>query len=260
MFRPPCCPYRACSQHLHPRPDFYIRHGTYHPKCRPRPVPRFRCRQCHRTFSRQTFRSDYRDHKPDRNVRLFLLIASGIGLRQSARQIGLTLRNTQNKLRKIARHLRRLNLNLRSKLHGQVGFHFDEIETYEGQRTTRPLTVPLLVESHSRFVVWAESAPIRPRGRMTPKRVKAILESQKRYGIRRDRSRRAIRRTLNRGADLLGDSTDLTLKTDEKSNYPGLAPAGVSTHEAHPLEDEQQARPGNVESAVRHQPRRGSNA
>jgi len=223
MFRPPCCPHRACSQHLRPRPGFCIRFGSYHPKCRSHPVQRYRCRHCKRTFSRQTFRADYRDHKPDRNARLFLLIASGVGIRQSSRQIGLTLKNTQNKLRKIARHLRRLNLNLRSRLDGDVRFHFDEIETYEGQRNARPLTVPVLVESSSRYIVWAESGTIRPRGKMTPKRVRAILESQKRHGIRRDRSRRAIRRTLNRGADLLGDSTRLILRTDEKSSYPRLA-------------------------------------
>jgi len=223
MFRPPCCPHRACSQHLRPRPDFCVRAGTYHPKCRSHPVQRYRCRHCRRTFSRQTFRADYRDHKPDRNARLFMLIASGVGIRQSSRQIGLTLRNTQNKLRKIARHLRRLNLNLRSKLEGPARFHFDELETYEGQRNARPLTVPVLIESSSRYIVWAESGTIRPRGKMTPKRVKAILESQRRHGIRRDRSRRAIRRTLNRGADLLEDSTRLVLETDEKSSYPDLA-------------------------------------
>jgi len=156
-------------------------------------------------------------------VRLFLSIASGTGIRQSARHLGLTLRNTQLKLRKISRHLRRLNLNVRGKLPADAGFHLDELETYEGQRNTRPLSVPVLIESRSRYIVWAESATIRPRGKMTPKRVKAVLESQKRHGIRRDRSRRAVHRTLQRGAQLVTREMRLLLRTDEKSSYPGLA-------------------------------------
>ena len=113
MFQPPRCPNRECSQHTAPRPGFCFKRGSYHPKCRPRPVPRFECRTCRRSFSRQTFRSDYRDHRPDLNARLFVLIASGIGLRQASRNLGLSLRCSELKYRKIARHLRRLNLNLR---------------------------------------------------------------------------------------------------------------------------------------------------
>jgi hypothetical protein len=61
---------------------------------------------------------DYRDHRPDLNARLFRSIASGLGLRQSSRNLHLSLRCTELKFRKIARHLRRLNLNLRSELRG----------------------------------------------------------------------------------------------------------------------------------------------
>ena len=56
---------------------------------------------------------DYRDHRPDRNPLVFLLLGSGIGLRQTARIADLSPRATELKFRKIARHLRRLNLNLR---------------------------------------------------------------------------------------------------------------------------------------------------
>ncbi len=108
MFAPPCCPYPDCSEHLDPDKSFYSRHGTYRPACRRRPVPRFRCRACKRTFSRQTFRIDYRDRRPDLNAALFSMTASGVGIRQSARILGLSLRSAQLKLRKIDRHLRLL--------------------------------------------------------------------------------------------------------------------------------------------------------
>ena len=223
MFVPPCCPYPSCPRNEDTQPKFYVRWGRYRAHCRAHPVPRFRCRSCGRTFSRQTFRMDYRDHRPDLNARLFELIASGIGIRQSSRLLRLSLRCTELKLRKIARHLRRLNVNLRNTLFGEVSFHFDELETYEGQRNTRPLTVPLLIESTNRFIVWSESAPIRPRGKMTEKRRKAVIRSENRQGIRKDLSRRAIQRTLARGADLADGVSKVVLSTDEKSSYPGLA-------------------------------------
>ncbi len=226
MFTPPRCPYRHCSQHHRPSPRFFRRHGSYHPGCRPRPVPRFRCKACSRTFSRQTFRADFRDHRPDLNQRLFELLASGVGLRQSARILKLSLRCTELKYRKIARHLRRLNVNLQGKLDTEnVSFQLDELETYEGQRNTRPLSVPVLIETRSRFIVWAESASIRPRGRMTLKRRKAIAAAEQRHGVRKDLSRRALKRTLVRGASLIPEDAQVVLHTDEKSSYPGIAGA-----------------------------------
>jgi len=223
VFAPPFCPYRACSRHSDSQPGFFIHHGTYQPKCRSHPVQRFLCRTCRRTFSRQTFRMDYRDHRPDLNRPLFLSIASGVGIRQSARNLELSLRCTELKIRKVARHLRRLNLNLRSSIRGAARFHFDEIETYEEQRNTRPLSVALLIASESRYIVWAESAPIRPRGRMTEARRKALEKAEKRHGVRRDNSRRSVARALARGADLSADLATVTLETDEKSSYRGLA-------------------------------------
>ena len=105
MFTPPHCPYSACVHHKRPGPGFAIRYGFYKPRCRPWRVPRFRCRGCGRTFSRQTFRPDYCDKRPDCNRRLVRYIASGLSLRQSARNLGMSLRCTELKYRKIASHM-----------------------------------------------------------------------------------------------------------------------------------------------------------
>lgn len=223
MFQPPRCPNRHCPRHDDPQPRFYRRRGTYRVKCRPHPIPRFACRTCGRGFSRQTFRMDYRDHRPDLNPRLFELLASGVGLRQSARVLGLSLISTQRKFRKIARHLRRLDLNIRGPLPAGSSLQLDEIETYEGRRNTRPLSVPVLIERDSRYLLWSEAAPIRPRGKMTPARERAIREDEARYGPRKDLSRRSLQRTLQRGAELCGRLGTVVLFTDEKLTYPKLA-------------------------------------
>jgi transposase-like protein len=222
MFQPPRCPYRGCSAHAAPRPGFFTKHGSYRARCRPRPIPRFLCRECDRTFSRQTFRADYRDHRPDLNVRLFWLLASGVGLRQSARNLGLSLSCTELKARKLGRHLRRLHVNLCGELPTGTSLQLDELETYETRRNTRPLSVPVLIESDSRFVIWAEAAPIRPRGKMTKQRRAAIEAEERRFGPRKDLSQWSLRRTLGRGAALFALGSTVLFDTDEKSSYPGL--------------------------------------
>ena len=219
MFRPPRCPHRDCIHHTAPDPGFYRTHGQYQPKCRPHPIPRFRCSACRRTFSRQTFRMDYRDHRPDLNARIFQSLASGVGLRQSARNLRLSLRCTELKFRKVARHLRRLNLNLRRSLPARSSFQLDEFETYEGRRNTRPLSIPVVIETQTRFIVWAESATIRPRGRMTPARAAAVVEDEARFGPRRDNSRRSVQRALRRAADLATRMREIRLDSDRKPSY-----------------------------------------
>jgi hypothetical protein len=166
---------------------------------------------------------DYRDHRPDLNARLFQSLASGLGLRQTSRNLRLSLRCTELKFRKIARHLRRLNLNLRGPLSEGASFQLDEFETYEGRRNTRPLSLPVLIETKSRFVVWAESATIRPRGKMTSARRRAMEEDEARIGPRRDRSRRSLSRTLNRARELAGKLRKVVLDTDKKASYVDLA-------------------------------------
>lgn len=223
MFFPPCCPNPDCSQHTRPEGRFYRHHGSYQPLCRPHPVPRFRCKTCRRTFSRQTFRMDQGDHRPALNAALYDLLNSGVGFRQSARVLGLSRSSTEAKFCKLAAHTRHLNLRVRGPLAKGASFQFDEFETYEGRRNTRPLTVPTLIERDSRFVLWSESAPIRPRGTMTEARKKAIQQDEKRHGPRKDGSRRAIQRTLSQGAEVARDLPVVLLETDEKKTYPGHA-------------------------------------
>ncbi len=223
MFIPPFCPRETCSNHQAPEDDFFVYHGTYRAKCRAHPIQRYQCRDCKLTFSRQTFRLDYRDHKPHLNAMLFQLVSSGVGIRQSARVLGLARKSTELKLRKLGEHARNLNRNILRPFNGTVGFHLDEIETYEGQRNTRPLSVPVLILSESRYIVWTESAPIRPRGKMTDKRIEAIARSERRHGYRIDLSRECLKRTLAYGAFLARDAQQVILSTDEKTTYPILA-------------------------------------
>lgn len=229
MYTPPRCPHPSCPRHAAPTPDFFIRRGSYKPRCRSHSVPRFQCKTCERGFSRQTFRVDYRDHKPHLNTEVVRLLCSGVGLRQTARLVGLSARNTELKFRKLARQVGWLDRNLKgraplelpSTASGEtLELHFDEFETYETRRNTRPLSIAVMIESRTRLMVAAVAAPIRPRGTMTEQRKEAIAAEDERFGPRVDRSRVACKLAFRRAARLLPGDSAVLLRTDEKSSYP----------------------------------------
>jgi transposase-like protein len=220
-FTPPFCPNEACPEHAGPRPGFWVRHGYYQPKCRRRPIARLRCKTCRRTFSRQTFRHDYRDHRPACNARLLGLLVSGVGLRQSARELGLGVSAVQRKFRKLGRTCRRLHRNLSGTLPANRTFVLDEEETYE-KASIRPLTMPVLIERVTYFVVATMVGPIR---RLAPPgTLRRWLQDrdEDRRGPRRDRSRSCVRATLRTLRARVG-SGRICLLSDQKASYHVLA-------------------------------------
>ena len=224
MFAPPHCPNPECTAHFrgsttsNGRP-FFSRHGYFKPRCRNHAVPRFLCRFCRRTFSRQTFRQSYQDKKPHLNARVFELLASGLGLRQTGRLLGLTKRNTELKARKISRHLGELHTNLHGLFPAGSTFQMDEMETFESERTVRPVTVPVLIEDQSMFISFVDAAPIRPSGRSSERRAKAIHRYETRFGRRTNRSREALTRLFRWLSIHVDPYSQVVLNSDEKILY-----------------------------------------
>lgn len=219
-FIPPRCPNPDCVQHTKPEPDFYQRHGSYVPRCRPEGVPRFRCTSCRRSFSRQSFRHDYRDRRPKENAPLFLLLVSGVGQRQSGRLLGLHLRAVQRKQRKMAATLVCLHDNLCPRLPADRCWLLDEEETYEAA-SIRPLTMPVLIEQRTWFVVATAVGSIR---RLAPEGTARRLRQKhdERRSRRRDQSSACVRKVLGTLAAKVPDGNVL-LHTDQKASYATIA-------------------------------------
>jgi hypothetical protein len=157
------------------------------------------------------------------------MVTSGVGLRKTARNLGIPRKTLVLKWRKIARHGRRLDLNLKSRAaqaaqatscSGPLQIQFDEHETYEMRRNTRPLSVATMVEVRTRIVIGAIAAPIRPKGRMTKKRLAAIANEDVHFGVRKDRSSVACRSVFRSARKLWPKATDVLLETDQKATYP----------------------------------------
>ena len=219
-FIPPRCPRPDCTAHRDPVGRWFVRQGSYQPKCRRSPIPRFRCRNCHLGFSRQTFRYDYRDHAPACNVPLLRLLTSGVGLRQSARLLAIDIHAVQRKLEKLAAVCAALHDNLSPRLASGRTFLLDEEETFE-QASIWPVTMPVLMEKETWFVVATDAAPIRRLAPLGSARRRLQEESERRHGRRPDGSRASVRRTLRALAQRLDGGT-LVLRTDEKSSYATL--------------------------------------
>jgi hypothetical protein len=153
---------------------------------------------------------------------LLELLAHGLGLRQSATILKLSRRCAEMKARKLSQHLEHINRNLLDQFPEGCSFQMDEMESFEKERTVLPLTVPVLIEQESMFVVAARSAPIRPSGKMSEKRRAAITRREGVDGPRRNDSRGCLKRVLRRVARFCKKLSTVRIDTDEKTTYPAL--------------------------------------
>lgn len=222
MFRPPRCPNSSCPMFQEPVERFYKRAGTFHPKCRPNPVQRFRCYTCGRTFSIRTFKPDYYDKKPHLNVLVVRSLCSGTGLRQTSRELDIRYTSLCHKVDKLNRQLAHLHANLMGQFGVRSEFLFDELETFETCRSTSPLTVPILIERESMLIVDAQVGKIPPSGSMPPNRRRRLAALEKEHGKRPNESSQVIASVLDTLAPRVRKSRELVFTTDQKTTYPGL--------------------------------------
>ena len=226
MFVPPFCPYPPCAAHQQPLPRFFLRKGSYHPRCRNHPVPRFRCRACGRSFSRQNFRADYRQKKPHLNAAFLHLMVSCVGLRQASRCLRVARRTVEHRFRWLAEHAVRYH---RHRLQGATlpgPFQFDESESFESNRY-QPVPVPVLIHRETFFLVAAAVGPRRRKDRMTRHQRRKRTEHEALHGRRPSRSDAAVRQVLQTLGPLTRPSSSVVLDSDHKPLYGRLGGLGT---------------------------------
>ena len=224
-FIPPCCPYPHCPSHADPRPPRCHRIGRYTRKCDARSVPRFRCLTCKRSFSAQSFRLDFRLQKPWLNAPLAGLLCAKTTLRKAAEILGCDRKTLERRLRLFGPHCRAFHLHRLGRLK-QAGSglvcptaQLDELETYEENRRLAPVTVPILIDRHTYFVIGVDAAPLPARGRLSEGDQKKRAEREARLGRRRNGSRAAVKRTLKIWQEHAAPGVGRMLQTDKKATY-----------------------------------------
>jgi len=188
--------------------------------CRSHAVPRFRCRLCGRGFSRQTFRADRRQKKPFINAACLDLMVACVGLRQAARVLRVARRTVERRFAWLARHAVQFQANRLAAARIPGPFQLDELESFEANRY-QPVTVPVLIERSSLFIVATAVGPLRRKGRLTPRQRLHRAAHEALHGRRPSQSRQAVHAVLSRLRSVAPAAT-VVLESDEKPLYGRL--------------------------------------
>lgn len=222
-FLPRACPNRDCPSHGGVAFHFQ-RKGTFDRKVDLRIVQRFKCLVCRKGFSSQTFRVDYRLHKPWLPLGVFQGLISKTTLRQTARNLACKLDTTLRLLERLGEHSREVHSAFLAR-HARCGgwregvFQLDELETFEVDRRLFPLTVPILIHKKTRFVVHADTGTLPARGNLSQRDQARKEQYEKVLGKRVSQSRPATQRCFEALRGALSADAAFDVQTDEKGSY-----------------------------------------
>lgn len=168
-FRPPYCPRRQCPEHLRTLPGYlFIRYGSYS-TLQQSDIPRFRCKTCGRTFSRQTFSTTYFLKRRPLLPAVAAGLVAGSAHRQIARSFGCAPTSVSRMAARLGRHAILLQARALDRLRGKVQepFVLDHFETFEFTQDY-PFGVATPVGAESWFVYALDPVPHARAGRRTP--------------------------------------------------------------------------------------------
>jgi len=217
---PPFCPYKECPNHSHPPALRWWRHaGSHDTKCFGS-VPRFLCRTCGRTFSSQTFSTNYYAKRTIDYRRLEELLASSMSIRALARTFHCSCPSILNRCDRLARQELAAHALLRPLAARHENVCIDGFVSFDRSQFF-PNNLTISITSDSRYLLSFTHATLRRSGSMT--------ESQKRRrstlypGVPFER--RALERSFTELLDELErdrppcPAAPLVIVTDEKLEY-----------------------------------------
>lgn len=224
MFNPPFCPIAGCPSGNGAAPFAYHRHGRYRRACDGVWVQRFRCIVCERAFSTQTFKSNYRYRIPYLHHFLTEMLCSKLSRRQAARSFKVNRKTVERRfvrMAEVCRDFHRSRLAACRDRGGTRGvFQLDELETFEHNRKLKPVTMSVLIERRSYFVVHARAGTLPPRRPLKPREARRLAEIQSTEGRRRSQSRECIQQSFKVLNQVLEPDSAVILQSDRKKTYP----------------------------------------
>ena len=164
---PPFCPNDSCDFHRQDRDKWrFIRAGFFRRKHLFGRIQRWRCLDCKRYFSAQTFRTDYWLKKPQLQLPLFMRLVSCSCARQIAREFRVSPETVLRQTARLGRHA--LLFHARNRPQGPITepLAVDGIESFEFSQYT-PVHYHLAVGNHSHFIYGFTDSELRRKGRMT---------------------------------------------------------------------------------------------
>ena len=163
---PPHCPFADCDSHADPGTWRAIKKGFFFRRAKPSKIQRYRCSQCGRSFSSQTFSTTYWLKLPQLQEPLLFRVLGCSAFRQIAWEFGVHVSTIQRQVERLGRHCLLIQQQLRPKRRPAESLVLDGFRSFEfGQYW--PFDVNLLV-GRSHFVYDFQDAELRRSGSMTP--------------------------------------------------------------------------------------------
>jgi hypothetical protein len=181
-FRPPFCPHPSCDFHRNPSGWRFVGWGSYTRTCpRVRRIPRFRCSQCRRTFSRQTFQTTYWLRRSELLHTLCERLVAGSGLRQIARGVGCAPSTVMRHAARLGRHSLLFLERHRPPGPPAEPVVIDGFESFAFS-PYYPLHLNLAVGAESHFVYALTESELRRKGRMSAAQKRKRTQEEARWG------------------------------------------------------------------------------
>lgn len=178
-FVPPFCANPECPHHFHDKGDpytEYITWGSYDTEAFGT-VPRFRCKHCGKTFSKQTFRVDYWLKRVYDYDDITERLSACSSLRAMGRNLHVAGKSISNRIGRAARQALALEAKLSLTRRPEESLVADGFESFCVSQFF-PNNINILVGSRSQFVYEVDHVTLRRKGAMTEeqKRKRTILD------------------------------------------------------------------------------------
>jgi hypothetical protein len=216
--RPVACPRADCPSHSG-KPFTYQCRGSFSRLCDRRTVQRFQCMTCSRGFSEQTLRVDWRLKRPELLALFFIDRISKVTHRQSARNHACSRSTEERHFRRLSGHCKAFHAARLAEIKARGGlgrtFLLDELETYEHHRTEKPVTVPVLIERESGFVIDTRVGMLPARGKRGKARAPAVDGAEP----RKSESREMVHASFEVLLETAPREGQIRVLTDKKESY-----------------------------------------
>ena len=184
--------------------------GFFRRKSDSRVIQRYRCTQCRKAFSRATFHSCYRQNKRHINFRLRALLCSGVSQRRSAQILNISRTTVVRKFLFLGKQSEMELAQMNSDRSPVREMEFDDLETFEHSKC-KPISVPLSVESKSRYILGFEVASMPAKGKLVAKAIR-------KYGPRHDGRALARSALFKKISPVLAPGA--LIRSDQNPHYP----------------------------------------
>jgi len=219
-FIPPFCPNPRCLHHQSPRGQLWWNYlKPYHTRTFGW-VPRFYCRSCRKTFSKQTFLLDYYCKKKVDYFFFHHLSSESMSIRGLSRILKISRGCVINRSQRLGRQCLALHSLCRKMIQGDEAVAIDGFQSFDVSQYF-PNNLTLSITEKSLYILEATHSTLRRSGRMTEEQKRKRRKLEERFSYERGALVRAFKEVLDQlaGEYPLREGRPLIILTDEKKEY-----------------------------------------